>query len=366
MMGDYLLFPAMTVTFAVTFVFMLVLRPVAKGVGLLDRPGGRKRHVGDIPIIGGVAMFVGLAVGLALLGLELRFLIAILMGSFLLLVVGVIDDRFAIPATPRIATQIAVVLIMVFGAHLMLTDIGDPFGTGIIALGKISLIFTMLVAVTLINAYNLIDGIDGLAGSLAFVALISVALVGGIDHPSAAIALTAAASIAAFLIFNFPTTLNRSVRSFMGDAGSTLLGFTIVWVTLGVSQGAGAVISPVHCLWFAAIPIFDSLTCFVRRVRKGKSPFAPGRDHFHHTLARGGFGVRQKLSILTGLQALYAIIGILGHFAGVPDHYMFAAWSVLGISQRYIIRILARSYRLYRWSQARPHPSLDKKEIAHT
>jgi UDP-GlcNAc:undecaprenyl-phosphate GlcNAc-1-phosphate transferase len=198
------------------------------------------------------------------------------------------------------------------------------------------------------------------------VALISVAVVGGIDHPSAAIALTAAASIVAFLIFNFPTTLNRNVRSFMGDAGSTLLGFTIVWVTLGVSQGAGAVISPVHCLWFAAIPIFDSLTCFVRRVLKGKSPFAPGRDHFHHTLLRAGFGVRQKLSILTGLQALYAIIGILGHFAGVADYYMFAAWSVLGITQYRIIRILARSYRVYRWSQARRHPSRATKGIAHT
>ena len=104
----------------------------------------------------------------------------------------------------------------------------------------------------------------------------------------------------------------------------------------------------------------------MRRVLKGKSPFTPGHDHFHHTLVRGGFGVRQKLGILTGLQAVYAIIGILGHFAGVADYYMFAAWSVLGISQYRIIRILARSYRLYRWSQARRHPSLARKRTAST
>jgi UDP-GlcNAc:undecaprenyl-phosphate GlcNAc-1-phosphate transferase len=240
------------------------------------------------------------------------------------------------------------VLLMVYGSGLELADIGDPFGTGIISMGSFTLIFTMLVTLTMINAYNLVDGADGLAGTLALIALLAVALVSGIGHPSAAAALTVSGAIIGFLLFNFPTPWNRRVRSFMGDAGSTLLGFTIVWVTLGVSQGEARVISPVHCLWFAAIPIYDCLTCFVRRTMKGKSPFTPGRDHFHHILFRGGFTVRPALAILTGLQLLYALIAVAGHYAGVADVVMFTAWSLLFVSQRFVVRQIGRLHRCYK------------------
>ncbi len=197
----------------------------------------------------------------------------------------------------------------------------------------------------MINAYNLIDGVDGLAGSLALVALLAISVVGGYAAPSTAIAMTCAAAVGGFLIFNFPVIRNRPLRAFMGDAGSTLLGFTIVWITIGISQGPDRLISPVHCLWFASIPIYDTLTCFVRRSLKGKSPFTPGRDHFHHTLLRGGYGVRQKLAILTGLQVIYAVTALVGVFAGIPDVVMFTGWSVLGLSQWYVIKRIAKLHR---------------------
>jgi len=339
----------------VTIAFMFALRPIAERVGLVDRPGGRKRHSGHVPIIGGLAMFVGVIAGLTILGLDLNFLLSIFVASFLLVIIGVVDDKYSLPAAARITTQVAAVLIMIYGADLYLADMGNPFGFGLITTGPFMLIFTMLVALTMINAYNMIDGIDGLAGSLTMVALVSVAAVAGIQTVFGAIALAISAVVFSFLLFNFPVKWNRPVRSFMGDAGSTFLGFAVVWVTLGVAQGEARVISPVHALWFAAVPIFDCLTCFVRRALKGKSPFKPGRDHFHHSLTRGGFGVRQILGILTGMQLLYAIIGLTGHFAGVPDYAMFAAWSILGLLQRSIIHKIAKSHRLYRWTQANPH-----------
>jgi len=212
------------------------------------------------------------------------------------------------------------------------------------------------VTVTVINAYNLIDGADGLAGSLAIIAMLAVAAVAGIGNTFSALALIVAAAAAGFLIFNFPIAWNSRVRSFMGDGGSTLLGFTIVWVTLGVCQGAESLISPVHCLWFAALPIFDLLTCFVQRIRKGKSPFSPGRDHAHHILRRGGFHTRRKLGILTGIQTIYAMVGITGHFMGVPDYVMFAAWSVVGVSQGFVIRRIAGMHRLRLQSFAKTQP----------
>ena len=182
---------------------------------------------------------------------------------------------------------------MFYGSGFRLDDIGDPFGIGIISMGPFTLVFTVVVSLTVINAYNLIDGADGLAGSLALVALLAIAFVGGPADPSTAIALTVSAAVFGFLLFNYPTTWNRPIRSFMGDAGSTFVGFTILWVVLGASQGSDRLISPVTGLWFASVPIYDCLTCFVRRSLKGKSPFSPGRDHFHHVLNRGTTHVRR-------------------------------------------------------------------------
>ena len=345
-MSEFILIPAMSVAFVVTVSFMIAFRPLARTLGLVDKPGGRKLHEGEIPIIGGLAMFIGVVSGLILLPVSSTLSITFVVASFLLILIGVLDDRFALPASSRIAIQVTAVLIMVYGAGYRLTDIGDPFGIGVIGLGQFSLLMTVLVSLTVINAYNLIDGADGLAGSLSLVALLAVALVGGYAAISSAVALTLAAAVVAFLFFNFPVSWNRPVRSFMGDAGSTFLGFAILWVVLGSSQGADRLVSPVIGLWFASVPIYDCLTCFVKRALARKSPFAPGRDHFHHVLNRGTPQVRRTIVVLTALQVLYAAIGLAGHYAGVPDFVMFAGWSVLGLTQFLIIRRIAA---LKRW-----------------
>jgi len=225
-------------------------------------------------------------------------------------------------------------------------------------MGPFSLIVTVVVSVTVINAYNLVDGIDGLAGALALIAFLAVAVLTGAGSMPGTIALTIAAGIVGFLLCNFPVIWNRPVRSFMGDAGSTFLGFTIVWVALSISQGPERVISPVHCLWFAAIPIYDSMTCFVRRSLAGKSPFTAGRDHFHHILKRGGLGVRNSLGVLTGLQLVYAIIGLIAHFVGLADVVVFGVWAVLGLLQRRIIWKIAAYARLSIRRRAKPQPVL--------
>jgi UDP-GlcNAc:undecaprenyl-phosphate GlcNAc-1-phosphate transferase len=197
-----------------------------------------------------------------------------------------------------------------------------------------------------VNAFNLVDGMDGLAGLLAIIALLGTVFVSGFEHPASMIALITISSISAFLIFNFPVPANRDVRCFMGDAGSTLLGFIVVWVTIGISQGPERVVSPVIGLWFASLPSYDLFTCFVRRMINGYSPFRPGRDHFHHTLKRSGLAVRQVVAILSGMQLLYATIGISAHFIGIPDVYMFVSWSVLGVSQRWIMGKIALMWRI--------------------
>ena len=346
-MSELHVFPASAIAFAVTVAFMVALRPLAKSIGLVDTPGGRKAHIGDVPIIGGLAMFIGILSGVIVLGIASSTTVGLVFSFFLLVLIGAFDDKYSVPPIVRLLVQIAAILIMSYGTGMFLTSLGDPFGLGVIQLGSFTLAATLVVALTVVNAYNLVDGVDGLAGILSLIALLAVSIVGGMSAISTLISMIVTGSILGFLIFNFPVVANRRIRSFMGDAGSTLLGFTIFWVTLGVSQGSEAIISPVVGLWFASIPVYDSLTCFVRRVASGKSPFRPGRDHFHHTLKRGGFGVRQTLAILAGLQGVYAGTAVAAHFYGVPDVVLFLAWSVLGLTQRWVIRAVSKRHRLY-------------------
>ena len=352
-MSNLLLMPAMVAALCITTTFMFALRPLARSIGLVDRPGGRKSHVGIVPIVGGLAMFVGVFSGMIVLGDQGPHLPSLIVGSMILVAIGALDDKYALPASVRLAAQVGTVLIMIFGAGLSVQSIGNPIGIGDIGLGPVALVFTMLVSLTVINAYNLIDGVDGLAGSLALLALLAIALVGGIDSASGAVALTIAASVIGFLVFNFPVVWNRPVRSFMGDAGSTFLGFVIVWTALGVSQGADRAISPVYCLWFASIPIYDLLTCLWRRVAAGKSPLRPGRDHFHHALKRGGMGVRQVLGIMTGVQLIYILIALVAFALSVAEPLMFAAWLGLGLCQRSLFLRIACHSRLRGLRRAR-------------
>ncbi len=340
---------AIIIAFTMTLVFMVAFRRFARRIELVDKPGGRKSHVGAIPLVGGAAMYGGLLCGLLLLPGEMVTTPLLLLAAGLLVIIGVLDDKRALPWWIRIGVQILVVLIMVFGGGLMLHDIGDPFGTGTVYLGRAAVLITVLVCLTVINAFNMVDGADGLAGSLALITLTSVAIVGGIALPGNDIVLIAGAAVVGFLLFNFPVAANRRLLSFMGDSGSTLLGFLILWTTISVSQGADRAASPVICLWFASMPIYDLLTVFICRISKGGSPFRAGKDHFHHILARGGLSVRHSLGVLTGLQLLYAAAGLAAHFAGVADVVMFSAWAVVGVTQHWVIKHYSIRHRARRW-----------------
>jgi len=339
-----LLIPAFAVAFMATVIMLLAIRPIAIRRGLVDTPGGRKRHIGAVPIIGGVAMFGAFVLSSALIDFRPE-LVPILLAAAVLVFIGVIDDRSPLPAVVRMGAQVLVVLLLFFGANIRIETLGDVFGFGAFDLGIFSLPMTALIAVSVINAFNLVDGADGLAGTMAVLALGPAAILAGYTSFPGQIAILGIAVTLGFLCFNFPTPHNRRIRTFMGDAGSTFVGFLVVTCIAAVSQGPSAVISPTVGLWFAALPIYDLFTCFVQRIRKGRSPVMPGRDHFHHVMARGGFTVRASLGILTLLQATYVAIGLLGHYAGVPEFLMFAAWAAVGLSQWKLIRVVAKLAR---------------------
>src|ERR1700686_1161271 len=173
--------------FAVTVVLTVTLRPVALRLHLTDKPGGRKHHVGEIPLVGGIAMLIGILVA-AMAAVQATDRWALLVPAALLVIVGVIDDRYNVGALVRLVAQMCAALIMMIGGGLYLRDIGDPFGTRLLGVGLFSLPVSVLVTLSVINAFNFVDGIDGLAASMALVALAAGGLAGGLGAPAGSVA----------------------------------------------------------------------------------------------------------------------------------------------------------------------------------
>ena len=312
----------------VTLLFILVLRPVAMAISLVDAPGGRKKHKKSTPVIGGMAMYFGFLFGGILLG-EVPAFGFLLVGSSLLILVGAIDDGLDLPPTVRLIAQTCAVLVMIYGADIRLSNIGSPLFFDF-ELGAFSVPFTMLVTLTVINAFNIIDGIDGLAGGVAFIAIGFMAIFSiGSDILSLASLLMAV--VGGFLICNFPIYSSRDVKCFMGDAGSTFLGFMVAFLGISLSQSGVVSMSAVTALWLVAVPIFDVVTSVLRRIISGKSPFGPDRDHLHHVLMNEGMSSKRTLLIILLFSCITASIGFIGEILIVPDGVMFLLWFSLGL-----------------------------------
>lgn len=317
-----LILPA-AATFGLTMLAIFALRPLAISVHLVDHPGGRKTHHADVPIVGGIAMMLGIVLGGGLLPIQDATLGAFLAACSVLVTVGLFDDRFEISPWARLPAQVIAALIVMYGTGSVITDLGDLVGTGPIELAGIwSFLFTIMVFISAINACNMLDGMDGLAGAVALVAFLALAVISSADG-LAAMSLVMAASVSAFLLFNLPSRFNRRVHCFMGDAGSTLLGFTVAWICIQVAQGPASEGAPVTMLWIVALPLYELLWSTIRRAFRGVSPLKPDNEHFHHLLLRAGFGVRAAFGVVVILATLLAGIGLFMHHIGMPENVSF-------------------------------------------
>lgn len=321
--------------FFITVLFMFALRPVAAELGLVDMPGGRKRHGSPVPVIGGISMAVGLAFGANLVP-HPEFWNPTILAMYLLVIVGTIDDRFDLPASVRLIAQTCAAMLAVFGGELVVASLGSPFFFAL-PLGPAETLFSILFIMAIINAFNVIDGIDGLAGGLAWLALAALAMI-GYGGEAFALTMLLLAVVSGYLLFNFPLPFNRDVRTFMGDAGSTVLGLAVACVGIRLTQGAGAPLSPSVGLWFVAVPVFDLFASIMRRVLAGRSPFAPDHEHLHHVLVVEGLSPRTTLYFMLLFAVVCAAVGLAGHAAGTADGVMCAAWLAAGVVYYQLMR----------------------------
>lgn len=344
MLGTSVFAAVALLAFVGSFVALCALRPAAARVRLLDVAGTLKDHQGAVPLVGGLAIFAGYSLALStnpeFFSANTLFLIA----SALMVATGTLDDRFVLSPGLRMAIQFIVASIAVFGAGLVVDTIGAPFFSGVLEMGWLAIPLAVLAFVGGINAWNMIDGIDGLAAVLAFVGLSCMLFVSGPAAPALQASLLAMlCGIGAFFLFNLPVHSLRRHRTFLGDAGSMFLGLAIVWHALALSQGETAVMSPITALWFVVLPVYDVITTTVRRVLSGCSPLSGDRMHLHHLLQDRGLSNLQTLVVLSILALFGGVIGLASHWAGFSDGPMFTLFVLLGAVYFFAVRRLTNS-----------------------
>lgn len=335
-MDDFTHLLPFAIAFGVTLGMIWFLVPLARRIGLVDHPNARKHHEGRVPLVGGMAMFCAFAFAvLALGGQSLVPQRAMLAGALVLVIAGVLDDFRELSARSRLAAQLVSAGLMVLWGGVVLRVLGEVFLPGdVLGTSWFAVPVTIFAVVGGINALNWSDGLDGLAGGLALVALgpaAYLAWTGGAHELLPFVGITASC-VLAFWLLNMRFPWQKRARVFMGDAGSMFVGFLICWFLADLSQAPRQAMTPVTALYLFAIPLMDTVFVMARRWRNGLSPMAADRMHLHHLLLDMGFSHAGTAWTILALAAAIAGAGLWGMFAGVPEYVMFYAFVALFVA----------------------------------
>jgi UDP-GlcNAc:undecaprenyl-phosphate/decaprenyl-phosphate GlcNAc-1-phosphate transferase len=307
-------------TLAAALVAALVITPVVRRLAhqfnLLDHPGEhRKVHRVPVPRLGGVAMVMAFAVGVALAtigtgdldaaGLRPNRAPAILAGVALLLVLGIVDDTRGMRAVVKLVVQVAAAVV---AAALGLTIERLHLPWGVLELGALSLPLTLAWIVGVINAVNLIDGLDGLASGVVLTVLGAFGVLAAVDGPDPTLYIVAATvgAAAGFLAYNL-----HPASIIMGDTGSMFLGFVVAAIGISLTQDGSQPVAPWVPAVALGVPILDTLWAIVRRTARGAAFYVADRGHIHHQLLRVGFSQRDAMLSLTAVSAALAMVALV-------------------------------------------------------
>jgi len=308
--------------FLVAFLIAFLLTPVVKKLAIkvkaIDIPNEKRRvHDHPIPRMGGLAIVIGFTIA-TLLYVALTYnttssildkqLIGLFLGIIVIEIVGVFDDIYQLKAWHKLFFQIVAASIVVI-CGIRIEGFTNPFvENGYIDLGIFSVPITMIWIIGITNAINFIDGLDGLAAGIASISSLSLLFISIMLGNIESVILTAALAGATlgFLPFNF-----NPAKIFMGDSGSTFLGFTLGTVAIMGMIKSYTVIAVIAPLIVLGLPIFDTTFAIIRRLLKGQSPMCADRGHLHHRLVDAGLTQKQTVLILYAVSAALGIIGFM-------------------------------------------------------
>jgi UDP-GlcNAc:undecaprenyl-phosphate GlcNAc-1-phosphate transferase len=312
-----------------TFLVTPLVRRLAFAIGAMDVPDARKIHAAPMPRLGGVAVFAGFALPWLLLYLmnnrvaqvfqqyERQFL-GLLLGGFAILLVGVVDDVKPMRALHKLLAQLAVAAGLYF-AGFRITELSVPFTSSVLPLGWLALPATVLWIVALTNAINLLDGIDGLVSGVTATISLALALI-NILTGNVLVALVTfclAGAALGFVPYNF-----SPARIFLGDSGSLFMGLTMACIgTLSLFKAATATFVLVPLVLFA-LPLFDTTSVMLGRMRRGQHIFTPDKTHVHHRLLRLGLTQRQAATLLYAVTIFLGLAAVLLSWRATPATFM--------------------------------------------
>ena len=289
-----------------------VLRNFAKEKKLLvDIPDrSRKFHKRATPLTGGIGILLAVIISTEiyldinnLKGYMPEFSQKLYIASIPLLLLFLIDDFKSLRPLYRLIIQVMLSLYVIFSTDIYLSNLGNLFGFGEIQLGILSIPFTIFCVVGIMNAFNMIDGINGLCAGSAMMALLFIGFYSGLMYDSVLIIIIG--SMIGFLIFNL-RFFGKKRGVFLGDSGSNLIGFWVAWCAIYSSQNSIYQVETITMLWFVSIPLLDCIGLIFSRLVRGISIASPGRDHIHHKLMlnyspEGSLGIILIISLCTGL-----------------------------------------------------------------
>jgi UDP-GlcNAc:undecaprenyl-phosphate GlcNAc-1-phosphate transferase len=319
-------------SFGVALASMPVLMVLARRLGLVDRPDERKQHQGEVPLTGGLALLIALSIVLGLWFRPVPGVATLLAAGVLVAAAGLLDDWRGLTALQRFAVQAIATALMIFSAGVVLRDFGQLLWPGTLSLGWLSVPVTLFCVVGVTNAVNMIDGMDGLSGSIALVTVLALSAArvhAGLGLDSAPVLLALGGGLCGFLLFNLPFPWRKRAPVFMGDAGTLLLGFLLGWLLVDASQGGDRIIAPVTALWLLAVPLMDTVFVMLKRRREGVSMVEADREHLHHAFLRSGRSVAATLAIIVLAAGLLAAAGLALEWSGVPEYVSYAVFLAL-------------------------------------
>jgi UDP-GlcNAc:undecaprenyl-phosphate/decaprenyl-phosphate GlcNAc-1-phosphate transferase len=308
----------LAVAFAVALIAAVALTPLVRAAALrrsvVDEPGGRKIHDGAVPLLGGLAIasavYLALAVTVVVAWMgpvlpeALDPLLAILVGGAIVIVAGTLDDlRGMSPAVKLIAQAAAATGAVLFG--LSLETLNTPWGS--VELGILGVPLTLVWILAVVNAINLIDGLDGLAAGVVAIALGALFIVAQpASEPGPLLVMVAGTGAAlGFLVHNF-----HPAKIIMGDAGSMFLGFLVATASIAAVSPVGGSVPAYVPLLIVALPVLDMAWAMVRRTLQRRSIFAADAGHVHHRLLSVGLGQRAAVLVLYLVSALLGLAAV--------------------------------------------------------
>lgn len=318
MNNDILIYILMGIAFLVAFGFTLISMPLARAIaekiGAIDVPTDERRmHKQPTPRLGGLALFFGFMVSVLCFCEITREFIGLLCGAVIIVILGIFDDSRGLSAKFKFCIQIIAALVVVYVGDIKIDIFTNPniFSNEkfLVLSDWVSVPVTVLWIIAITNAVNLIDGLDGLAAgvsSIAAVSLVFVAIM--VDAP--AIALVAVIITGACFGF-LPSNFRRKNKMFLGDTGSTFLGYTLAVLSILGGFKSYAVISFAVPVLIFGLPIFDTAFAMLRRILTGKSVMTPDRGHIHHKLVDMGFSKKQAVFILYAMSAILGLTAVV-------------------------------------------------------